>query len=218
MLGAYYESPQGLNPPFNGLRLNSNPLSSPQSIRSTKSYGGVLMRTFLSLFFALTLLLALGCAGTEKTGEGETETETEAGAMDETMGEGMEKPAEAGITQATGDTVTTESGLKYVDITVGEGEAPQAGQQCMMHYTGWLTDGTKFDSSRDRGTPFPFPLGMGRVIKGWDEGVASMKVGGRRMLIIPPELGYGPRGAGGVIPPDATLIFDVELLEIKTTP
>jgi peptidylprolyl isomerase len=110
---------------------------------------------------------------------------------------------------------TTPSGLQYEDITVGNGPSPQPGQTVTVHYTGWLDDGKKFDSSLDRGQPFEFPLGQGRVIKGWDEGVAGMKVGGQRTLVIPPQMGYGARGAGGVIPPDATLIFDVELLEVK---
>jgi peptidylprolyl isomerase len=113
----------------------------------------------------------------------------------------------------------TPSGLQYEDTVVGTGATPEVGQICVMHYTGWLYEdgkkGAKFDSSLDRGKPFEFPLGTGRVIKGWDEGVAGMKVGGKRTLIIPPELGYGARGAGGVIPPNATLIFDVELLGVK---
>jgi FKBP-type peptidyl-prolyl cis-trans isomerase len=112
------------------------------------------------------------------------------------------------------DVVTTPSGLKYRDIQVGDGATPQAGQTVFVHYTGTLENGTKFDSSRDRGQPFSFKLGVGQVIKGWDEGLSTMKVGGRRELIIPPDLGYGARGAGGVIPPNATLIFDVELLRI----
>lgn len=116
--------------------------------------------------------------------------------------------------------VKTASGLEYIDTVEGKGATPKSGQTCVMHYTGWLREGSgakgrKFDSSVDRGQPFEFPLGMGRVIKGWDEGVASMKVGGKRTLIIPSELGYGSRGAGGVIPPNATLIFDVELLGVK---
>ncbi|MDY6783049.1 MAG: FKBP-type peptidyl-prolyl cis-trans isomerase [Cyanobacteriota bacterium] len=111
--------------------------------------------------------------------------------------------------------VTTDSGLQYVDIVEGDGATPQKGQTVTVHYTGTLEDGTKFDSSRDRGSPFSFKIGVGQVIQGWDEGVGSMKVGGRRKLIIPSELGYGARGAGGVIPPNATLLFDVELLRIS---
>jgi len=113
------------------------------------------------------------------------------------------------------EVVSTPSGLKYIELKEGEGAQPQTGQTVVVHYTGTLEDGTKFDSSRDRNRPFSFKLGAGRVIKGWDEGIATMKVGGRRRLIIPPELGYGSRGAGGVIPPNATLIFDVELLKIS---
>lgn len=116
--------------------------------------------------------------------------------------------------QNADNTTTTPSGLKYIDLEVGTGAEPQKGQAVVVHYTGTLEDGSKFDSSRDRGQPFSFKIGIGQVIKGWDEGVATMKVGGRRQLIIPPELGYGSRGAGGVIPPNATLIFDVELIRI----
>jgi peptidylprolyl isomerase len=116
-------------------------------------------------------------------------------------------------------TMTTASGLKIIDTKVGTGVSPKPGQICVMHYTGWLyqngAKGQKFDSSVDRGRPFEFPIGRQRVIAGWDEGVASMKVGGKRTLIIPPELGYGARGAGGVIPPNATLLFEVELLDVK---
>ncbi len=109
----------------------------------------------------------------------------------------------------------TASGLKLEDLTLGEGAAAQAGQHVSVHYTGWLTDGTKFDSSRDRNEPFEFPLGRGYVIPGWDEGVQGMQVGGVRRLTIPPGLGYGKRGAGGVIPPNATLVFEVELLAVR---
>ena len=111
----------------------------------------------------------------------------------------------------TGDTLTTDSGLQYIETQLGSGPEATPGQQVTVHYTGWLTDGRKFDSSRDRGQPFRFGLGAGQVIKGWDEGVAGMKVGGRRKLIIPSELGYGARGVGP-IPPGATLVFAVELL------
>ena len=123
------------------------------------------------------------------------------------------------IAQGAGKPTTTSSGLQITDSKVGTGATPRTGQTCVMHYTGWLYQdgqkGKKFDSSVDRGQPFEFPIGQGRVIRGWDEGVATMKVGGKRTLVIPPELGYGARGAGGVIPPNATLIFEVELLDVK---
>ncbi len=110
---------------------------------------------------------------------------------------------------------TTPSGLQYRDLVVGTGEAARSGATAVVHYTGWLLDGTKFDSSVDRGTPFEFVLGRGQVIQGWDEGVGTMKVGGKRELIIPPDLAYGERGAGSVIPPGATLKFEVELIDLR---
>jgi len=121
--------------------------------------------------------------------------------------------------QSAGKTMTTADGLQITDTQVGTGASPKHGQTAVVHYTGWLytngAKGKKFDSSVDRGQPFEFPVGMGRVIRGWDEGVASMKVGGKRTLVIPPALGYGANGAGGVIPPNATLVFDIELLGVK---
>ncbi len=148
------------------------------------------------MLLALLTAFPIGCtrgpdAGHDSGGSGE-----KAG----TMAENME---------------TTPSGLQYVDLKVGTGASPQTGQTAVVHYTGWLVDGTKFDSSKDRNQPFTFAVGRGQVIKGWDEGVATMKVGGTRKLVIPPDLAYGARGAGGVIPPNATLTFEVELLEIR---
>jgi peptidylprolyl isomerase len=130
-------------------------------------------------------------------------------------------PDSAAQAQTTGTamTTTTASGLQFADTVAGTGASPATGQMCVMHYTGWLykdgVKGSKFDSSVDRGQPFEFTIGVGQVIKGWDEGVSTMKIGGKRTLIIPPALGYGARGAAGVIPPNATLIFDVELLGVK---
>jgi FKBP-type peptidyl-prolyl cis-trans isomerase FkpA len=123
-------------------------------------------------------------------------------------------PTNQGLSVKTTE-VTMPDGLKFTDDQVGSGTEAQKGKTVFVHYTGWLLDGTKFDSSRDRNQPFSFPLGQGQVIKGWDEGVAGMKVGGKRTLVIPPDLGYGARGAGGVIPPNATLKFEVELLDVK---
>ena len=123
------------------------------------------------------------------------------------------------MAQSAAKPVTTSSGLQYIDGKAGAGASPRANQTAVVHYTGWLyvdgAKGKKFDSSVDRNEPFEFPVGAGQVIKGWDEGVASMKVGGKRTLIVPPQLGYGARGAAGVIPPNATLMFDVELLGLK---
>lgn len=136
-------------------------------------------------------------------------TQTTAGAAGDTAaatGAEMDKFATPANLQ------TTPSGLQYSIDRPGTGAQPQPGQIVSVHYTGWLTNGEKFDSSRDRGEPLEFPLGQGRVIRGWDEGVAMMKVGEKRTLVIPPDLGYGERGAGGVIPPNATLVFAVELV------
>jgi peptidylprolyl isomerase len=124
-------------------------------------------------------------------------------------------PPDAPTQVAEEDYMTTESGLKIHDMEVGEGPTPETGQRVTVHYTGWLEDGTMFDSSLTRGRPFTFVVGMGQVIAGWDEGLSTMQVGGKRQLVIPPELGYGEQGAGGVIPPGATLIFEVELLGIE---
>ena len=111
--------------------------------------------------------------------------------------------------------MSESQGLTIEDLETGDGDCAESGKTVSVHYTGWLTDGTKFDSSKDRNQPFSFPLGAGYVIQGWDKGVQGMKVGGRRKITIPPELGYGARGAGGVIPPNATLVFEVDLLDVK---
>ncbi len=168
------------------------------------------LRTARAAILALAALGAAGCVGREEVQQLPAAAPAPAPAA-----------APAGpVGGAVGNKVADEyqasaSGLKWKDMTVGTGKAPDAGQTVFVHYTGWLTDGKKFDSSRDRGTPFTFPLGKGRVIKGWDEGVATMKVGGRRELLIPPDLAYGARGFPGAIPPNATLRFDVELLDVK---
>jgi peptidylprolyl isomerase len=175
----------------------------------------------LAIFGAAIMMLCLafllmGCSGSDEPQQEMTQDEA---AVDESAPQATTEQAAMGIPEVAGDTVTTESGLKYIDVTVGTGEAPAAGNLVSAHYTGWLTDGTKFDSSRDRGQPLQFPVGQGRVIKGWDEGLMSMKVGGRRILIIPSELAYGERGTpGGPIPPNATLVFDVELMGIQAAP
>ncbi len=150
-------------------------------------------RNFVLLFGLLTAFgMASGCGG-EKTAA----------------------PSNSAPQKVSGSPTTTATGLQYWDIVAGNGPTAVPGSTVKVHYSGFLTDGTKFDSSRDRGEPFSFPLGAGQVIKGWDEGVAGMKVGGQRQLRIPPALGYGAQGAGGTIPPNATLVFDVELLGVE---
>ena len=172
------------------------------------------MKALISILAIALLLLGIGCGG----GEEQAEPTTEQPVAEEQV---PEQPVAVSVTAVgeipalTGDTITTASGLRYIDVAVGDGASPTQGQTCMMHYTGWLTDGSKFDSSRDRDEPFGFPIGAGRVIRGWDEGIATMNVGGRRLLIIPGDLAYGPTGRPPRIPPNATLVFDVELLEVQ---
>ena len=146
---------------------------------------------------------------TATTSVAATRTATEGTRVQETDGNAP------GIPELRGDIQSTSSGLRYIDEQVGDGAEVRRGQRVSVHYTGWLTNGTKFDSSRDRGRPFTFGLGAGEVIRGWDEGVAGMKVGGKRRLILPADLGYGARGAPPTIPGNSTLIFDVELLSAQ---
>jgi FKBP-type peptidyl-prolyl cis-trans isomerase len=152
------------------------------------------MKLQFGLIIAVIAILAVvyGCGKSEKSGA----------------------PSSSGPAKVSGSPTTTPSGLQYWDIVVGNGPTAVPGNMVHVHYSGYLTNGEKFDSSRDRNEPFSFPLGAGQVIKGWDEGVAGMKVGGQRQLRIPPELGYGSAGAGGAIPPNAILVFDVELLGV----
>ena len=159
-------------------------------------------RTFVAIAVIASVLL-VACGGDdEEAAPGVSPAATQAGA------EGAPPPV-------SGEATVTASGLKIIDIEVGSGDEASAGQAATLHYTGWLADGTKFDSSLDRGQPFTFQLGAGEVIRGWDEGVAGMKVGGKRRLIIPSDLAYGPQGRPPRIPPSAELTFDVELLEIR---
>ncbi|HVG23548.1 MAG TPA: FKBP-type peptidyl-prolyl cis-trans isomerase [Thermoanaerobaculia bacterium] len=169
----------------------------------------------------LSLLVCLACAKRQADNTATTDATTAPAASSPAANDTT--PAEAMVpTEPQGGTMdtfsmptnlqTTPSGLKYTVDAPGTGAQPKAGQLVSVHYTGWLPDGTKFDSSRDRGEPIEFPLGQGRVIKGWDEGIAAMKVGEKRTLVIPPDLAYGPSGMGGVIPPNATLVFKVELV------
>ena len=166
------------------------------------------MRThkkFLALLCLIALFSFAACGDDDAPSE-----DTEAGAPGEA--EGADEETDAG---ECSEGVTTESGLQIEDIECGEGDEAASGQLVSVHYVGTLEDGTQFDSSRERGEPFQFPLGGGQVIQGWDEGVVGMKIGGLRKLTIPPDLGYGKAGAGGVIPPDATLIFEIELLGVE---
>ncbi len=184
----------------------------------------------LAMLLALVLLCGAGCpkpppaqtapptVAPQQTAPPEQKTPPAEPVKPETKAPAEKATAEkaAGEGKPAGKTVTTSSGLKYIDVKVGTGPAAKAGQTVSVHYTGWLKDGKKFDSSRDRGEPFEFPLGQHQVIAGWDEGVAGMKVGGRRTLMIPGKLGYGEAGTpDGTIPPNAELKFDVELLGVK---
>jgi peptidylprolyl isomerase len=158
-------------------------------------------RTMASVALGAALMVA-GCERAPEADSAKPAAKADAGA------------AATAAPKPEGNVTETASGMKYTDEKVGTGASPQPGQVAVVHYTGWLENGTKFDSSRDRGQPFRFAIGRGQVIKGWDEGVATMKVGGVRKLTIPPALGYGAAGAGGVIPPNSTLIFEVELLDV----
>jgi FKBP-type peptidyl-prolyl cis-trans isomerase len=163
--------------------------------------------TFRMILALTCAVLLAGCNETAQQSSSATTTTTQA----------TTTPAAGdAAAPATGGKVhKLASGLQYEDMNVGSGKMAEPGMNVSVHYTGWLTDGTKFDSSVDRGQPFKFQLGAGQVIRGWDEGVKGMRIGGKRKLTIPPDMGYGANGAGGVIPPNATLVFDVELLDVQ---
>ena len=170
-----------------------------------------MMRSRLTLA-AIALIALAGCQDKNASTQSSAATasaKATTGAPAETTGANM-----SGTSAGAAAEVTTPSGLKYQDLVMGDGATAESGKRVSVHYTGWLTDNTKFDSSVDRGQPFEFVLGQGQVIRGWDEGVSGMKVHGKRRLTIPSDLGYGPRGQGP-IPPNATLIFEVELLDVK---
>jgi peptidylprolyl isomerase len=192
-----------------------------------KASGGLILREIL-ISFGVMLVCVVVLIVAQFTGRGQEAVAAPQSTIQATaanLSQTLAQASNPSTTDATdlmseenpsaSNVITTPSGLKYIDIVEGTGATPQTGQTVIVHYTGTLEDGRKFDSSRDRNQPFSFPIGRGRVIKGWDEGLSTMKVGGQRQLIIPPDLGYGARGAGGVIPPNATLIFDVELLDVK---
>jgi FKBP-type peptidyl-prolyl cis-trans isomerase FkpA len=170
----------------------------------------------LALLFTLGVgaVMLAGCGEEPSKDKRESKVAT-SGLKHEDPKEGTDEEARKGDNKKESRVVTTDSGLKYQDLKEGTGDTAKKGDTVEVHYTGWLKDGTKFDSSKDHGKPFPFTLGVSRVIKGWHEGVAGMKVGGKRKLIIPPELGYGKQGFPPVIPPDAELTFEVELLQVK---
>lgn len=174
-------------------------------LQVNNSWKGVEMGRVLKTLFGLLFILLLGCKVQEERASAEEE-KSSLTEMDPSGGLDSQMP---------GGLVTTRTGLQYEDLVKGNGETPRPGEKVVVHYTGWLEDGKKFDSSLDSGKPFEFVLGFGQVIQGWDEGIASMQVGGKRKLIIPSKLGYGAQGYPGVIPPNAPLTFEVELLGIK---